>query len=381
MGTNFMEPSEREVNEYAYTLIQRLMDNHYTTYKLMAGSDHNSVSDNFLSEWHIEGSVWTHTMMVMSHMKQICVKSPNWKLLLIAGLLHDIGKPSCRFFNKEKNRVTFYGHPGVSTLFAVDLLDDIEPNLSHDEKIYVLRLINYHQVLFGISNNPSEKAKAKLISKFNSAMGCRLLTDVNIHRKADYYGNLARMDDGVGYDIVSELLATYVNTKVDEVDEVDEVVSDPIKPTAYIMIGLPGAGKSTFIANNFPNYPVVSSDNCLMRLGEPDQTYNEKFQSVDRNAVEALFKEDLKTALENKKDFMFDRTNLTHKTRFKYNNRFRQAGFNIENIVLLPHFKVAHLRNSGRVGKEISFDVIMTMAKSIELPFENEGLTHYMFDY
>lgn len=39
-------------------------------------------------------------------------------------------------------------------------------------------------------------------------------------------------------------------------------------PTAYLMVGIPGAGKSTWIANNLPSdIPIISRDMIRVELG------------------------------------------------------------------------------------------------------------------
>ena len=63
------------------------------------------------------------------------------------------------------------------------------------------------------------------------------------------------------------------------------------KPKAYIMVGLPGSGKSTWISNNLPaNIPVISRDIIRHKLGFT--------KSVDQKAVLSKDKEDTVTEYE-----------------------------------------------------------------------------------
>lgn len=63
------------------------------------------------------------------------------------------------------------------------------------------------------------------------------------------------------------------------------------KPKAYLMVGLPGSGKSTWIKNSLPaNIPVISRDIIRHKLGFT--------KSVDHKAVLSKDKEDTVTEYE-----------------------------------------------------------------------------------
>jgi predicted kinase len=63
------------------------------------------------------------------------------------------------------------------------------------------------------------------------------------------------------------------------------------KPKAFLMVGLPGSGKSTWIKNSLPaNIPVISRDIIRHRLGFT--------KSVDHKAVLSKDKEDTVTEYE-----------------------------------------------------------------------------------
>ena len=63
------------------------------------------------------------------------------------------------------------------------------------------------------------------------------------------------------------------------------------KPKAFLMVGLPGSGKSTWIKNNLPaNIPVISRDIIRFKLGFT--------KGVDHKAVLSKDKEDTVTEYE-----------------------------------------------------------------------------------
>lgn len=62
-------------------------------------------------EWHPEGDVWTHTVMMLNELKQ-----PSERLAL-GVLLHDIGKPATRTVEAD-GRIRFMGHAQVGARMA-----------------------------------------------------------------------------------------------------------------------------------------------------------------------------------------------------------------------------------------------------------------------
>ena len=64
-------------------------------------------------DYHPEGDVFIHTLLVLEQLKR-----PSESLGLGA-LLHDIGKPSCKA--RQGERITFYGHCEVGAEMAVEV--------------------------------------------------------------------------------------------------------------------------------------------------------------------------------------------------------------------------------------------------------------------
>lgn len=63
---------------------------------------------------HPEGDAFVHTMLTVDAMADICqresITGEDKVVLVLAALLHDVGKPTASEFNKEKGRITSYGH-------------------------------------------------------------------------------------------------------------------------------------------------------------------------------------------------------------------------------------------------------------------------------
>ena len=98
-----------------------------------------------LNPFHLESDCWSHTMMVC----KIAELHEYDKVVQIAALLHDIGKPSSRKINPRNNHVQFFGHEERSSELAVDvLLLMIEDNIiSRKEAREIDELVLQHSYL------------------------------------------------------------------------------------------------------------------------------------------------------------------------------------------------------------------------------------------
>ena len=96
------------------------------------------------------------------------------------------------------------------------------------------------------------------------------------------------------------------------------ILRQPKQSKCYLLVGLPGSGKSTWCKENHPNLPIVSRDIIRHELGYTN--------SVDQKAVLSKNQEERVTEKEYKmieelaqegKDFIIDDTNLKRKYRIR----------------------------------------------------------------
>jgi poly(A) polymerase len=91
-------------------------------------------------EFHPEGDVWVHTMMLLEKLQPGCSATLAW-----AALLHDIGKPATyQPPNPEVpgDRIRFNGHVEVGVRIAEEILNRLR--FSNEEKAQILALIKNH---------------------------------------------------------------------------------------------------------------------------------------------------------------------------------------------------------------------------------------------
>jgi poly(A) polymerase len=83
-------------------------------------------------DYHPEGDVFTHTMLLLSHMQ-----APA-ETLAYGCLLHDVGKPPC--LRREGERLTFYGHTEKGAEMAGEILKRLKRSRATWERVgYLVR--------------------------------------------------------------------------------------------------------------------------------------------------------------------------------------------------------------------------------------------------
>jgi len=89
-------------------------------------------------EWHPEGDVWTHTLMLLDQLEPGCSMTLAW-----GALLHDIGKPAT--FTPPKtpgDRIRFSGHVEIGVRIGAEICRRLR--FSNDETSQILSLIDNH---------------------------------------------------------------------------------------------------------------------------------------------------------------------------------------------------------------------------------------------
>jgi predicted kinase len=146
-------------------------------------------------------------------------------------------------------------------------------------------------------------------------------------------------------------------------------------PRCYQLVGVPGAGKSTWIKDQIwaLGMFVVSTDNLVEAYAsQQGKTYNEVFDEYMPTAVK-LMADQVVFCRNNNLDLIWDQTSTTVASRAK---KFRMLP-NYEHIAVVfdTHRDVEELdrRLRSRPNKVIPSDVLMQMINNFELPTLDEG--------
>jgi poly(A) polymerase len=86
-------------------------------------------------QFHPEGDVWTHTLMLLEQLEPECAATLAW-----GALLHDVGKPPT--FRRAPDRIRFDGHVDVGVAMAADICRRFR--FSNDETAQILALVENH---------------------------------------------------------------------------------------------------------------------------------------------------------------------------------------------------------------------------------------------
>jgi predicted ABC-type ATPase len=155
--------------------------------------------------------------------------------------------------------------------------------------------------------------------------------------------------------------------------------------TCYVMVGLPGLGKSTHLSflddPEFGDTVFVYSTDAEIekRCSVNGWTYNEGFSEFIQPATKYM-NEMLEIAMRQGIDVYWDQTNLTVKKRRLIINRMKKAGYRVECISIVPpepgHFddlKAWKYRLLNRPGKTIPDHIMTSMYQNYTEPTLGEG--------
>jgi len=147
-------------------------------------------------------------------------------------------------------------------------------------------------------------------------------------------------------------------------------------PIAYILVGVPGAGKSTWVANQSwsKDCVVASTDAYVDAFARSvNKTYSEVFEEVMPAAVKQMA-EDVVNAREAGKDIIWDQTSTTMSTRAK-KIKMLDGYTKIAVVFKTPLFDElnSRLQQRAKTGKIIPSDVMLRMINDFEHPTLEEG--------
>lgn len=134
----------------------------------------------------------------------------------------------------------------------------------------------------------------------------------------------------------------------------------PPEKTAFIFIGIPASGKSSFFAKKFKDTFIHINLDTLHT----------------RNKETALIDECLKT----NKSFVVDNTNPAKADRQRYIIPAKAAGYRVEGYFFQSVISECIIRNENRTGKsKVSNTAIVSISNKLELPVMDEGFDTLYF--
>jgi poly(A) polymerase len=103
-------------------------------------------------QYHPEGDVWTHTLLLLDQLEPGCALTLAW-----GALLHDVGKPPT--FRRAPDRIRFDGHVEVGVAMAAEICRHFR--FSNDETAQIISLVENHMRFAD-----SERMKSSTLKRF-----------------------------------------------------------------------------------------------------------------------------------------------------------------------------------------------------------------------
>jgi predicted kinase len=143
----------------------------------------------------------------------------------------------------------------------------------------------------------------------------------------------------------------------------------------YVLVGVPGAGKSTWIGHqnfDWDTTVIVSTDQLVERYAKSmGKTYSEVFEEYMPTAVN-LMAADAREAFFNNKIVIWDQTSTTIQSRTRKLRMTPEHYTKIAVVFETPRTDI-HKKFLDRPGKEIPQEVIDDMITKFEYPTIEEG--------
>ncbi len=146
------------------------------------------------------------------------------------------------------------------------------------------------------------------------------------------------------------------------------------KPKLYVLVGVPGAGKSTWIANQewAKDCVIVSTDNLVdAHAAATGKTYSEVFKDYMPTAVK-LMSDQVVAARKRKANIIWDQTSVSVGSRAK-KLRMLPNYYKIAVVFNTPDTAELQRRLDSRLGKHIPKQVVNSMIATFVMPTTEEG--------
>ena len=331
-------------------------------------------------KWHREGNAWEHTRLVVDNMRKYVISKYDFnikdefeeaRLLMTAALLHDIGKPSTTFFDNSDNDWHCKNHGEVGEKISRNLL----MNESIEFRESVCWLVRNHMV-FHYFMEKGESEKRRIIERLSKGhASIEALTALHI---ADCSGSISSENKPDELSKKVGVIKALANERYSRWLHMNGTYCLS-GPKAYIMIGVAGSGKDTYIKNHIsPNTERICRDD-FRELITYHEIRGEKLY-LDKNGeneVTKMVNEAIKDACLNHRDIVINQTSLSKKYRkvlvdkiIEYDPNYKIIFVYVEPI---GGVDVCKKRRNG----EIKPDIIQGMWDRLEFPDFTE--TDYIF--
>lgn len=333
--------------------------------------------------FHTEGSIWTHTMMVLLQVENLNFS----RKVAIAALLHDVGKPISKESVPRDDKIVnkFIGHEGTSVYKSIKVLNQlIKDNFcTQKEAEDIILLINFHGSLFDhFKDNQFNDKKNTITEKWHKRPDVfRELVNLVI---ADSSGRFFNTGEG-RKNLINTLKETFSDEYIDGLYKVSlekqlQIAHRNFTKTITVLCGVPCVGKSTWVTENVnkKNTIIISRDTTLLgyaMMKYKTKEYNTSWNSLtkeDHTYIDVLVEDEFKLAISRKTNIVIDMTMLSPKSRKKILNNQSTKDYYKKCVFFKTDYDEILKRNNNRNEKYINEDIISSMMKRLHIPLSDE---------
>lgn len=329
-------------------------------------------------KWHGEGDAFVHTKLVCNEAAKMCAEK-NWKnetgfvsLLLTSALFHDIGKGVTTHQGKD-GRWHAYGHEFASEKITRQILWDEDCEFRED----VCSLVRNHMLALQLFDSKDPISKIISLSRSVKYMyilmllkTCDILGSIQ-ENEVSKQKDLARMTT---LDMIAARMDCNYRPFNDYLSYPQRLIDYNTKPhlTVYVMIGLPGSGKSTYaqkLVDKGDADVIISRDIIREQLGYCGKDKKVVLNKEKENKVTKVFNEMILDAASEGKSIVIDNLNL----KFEYRNSYKSILSNYYVEWKYIYVEAENLSvNMARRASQITENVFKEMINKLEWPTIDE---------
>ena len=266
--------------------------------------------------WHKEGNPLEHSLLVSNEMfkiinNKLCNMSlRDKKILMIASICHDLGKATTTYFDEKENDCKCRNHGAVGERITRNLIFN-EPD--HWMREEICWLVRWHMQFHHFIDLPYDKRFSTMTSLSQGNSSIEKLLWLNM---ADTYGSISKENTKESaenkFNIIKDMadrLKCYTRPY-----HTSKVNKDTYN--MYVMIGLPGSGKDTYIKKFLQNTQCICRDDIREEItygyveGRKLQLDNSK-----ESIVTDIVNQRIEKCCREKKSFIINQTNVKKKYR------------------------------------------------------------------
>lgn len=274
-------------------------------------------------EWHSEGTAWNHIKLVVEsavkYVKERNITGFYGNALIASALFHDIGK-SVTTFTGNDGKIHSYGHEKFSDKITRKLLWDEDVHLRE----LVCNCVKLHMMCHDLKKLKQYNAFKKRIEYLKgNSLNFTTLCELHFCDVSGSIYDFASKQNDLSH---SMYLIRFANN-LESLRELYHFIH-PATSTVHVLIGLPGAGKSTYAESiKTENTVILSRDIVRAELGFCNEGEKVVCTKEQEDIVTEVFEDKFIIALNARQDVIIDNLNLKRSYRDDYKQLTQ--GYNI----------------------------------------------------